>query len=127
MCPLRILYVDDEPDLREIVAFALGLDPDLAIQVCADGAEAIAQAACWRPHLILLDVMMPGMDGPETLAAIRATPGCEQMPAVFITARTQSAEVQSLMKPGVLGVIAKPFDPFELVRQVRSFLHDSTS
>ena len=123
MCPLRILYVDDEPDLREIAVLALELDPDLEVQACADGMEAIAKAASWRPHLVMLDVMMPGMDGPETLAGIRTTPGCERMPAVFITARTQSVEVRQLMNLGVLGVIPKPFDPFDLAGQVRAFLN----
>ncbi len=64
----RILYVDDEADIREVAAMAIGLDPELQVETCASGAEALLRAAEWQPDLILLDVMMPGMDGPTTLA-----------------------------------------------------------
>jgi CheY-like chemotaxis protein len=74
MNAVRILHVDDEPDIREIVEMSLGLNPDFEVRTCACGADAITVAAEWSPFLILLDVMMPGMDGPTTLAHLRKDP-----------------------------------------------------
>ena len=119
---LRILYVDDEPDIREVACLALSLDPDLEVRSCASGAEAIEEAVSWRPSLILLDVMMPVMDGPATLAALRDRLGDEIMPVVFITARTQAADIERLAALGVEGMIAKPFDPMILAAEARAFL-----
>src|SRR5205807_6815243 len=105
--PLHVLYCDDEPDIREIVGLALGLDGRFVLRACASGAEALAAAAEWRPDLILLDVMMPGMDGPSTLAHLRANPSTACIPIVFMTARTQQRERDRFMSLGSLGVIAK--------------------
>ncbi len=118
----RILYVDDEPDLRDIAKIALELDEGFEVQTAADGPSALALARQWQPHLILIDVMMPGMDGPATLAALRSSPDIVAVPAVFITARTQRHEFERLMALGAAGVIAKPFDPLALAAQVRGFL-----
>lgn len=118
----RILYVDDEPDIREIALLALSLDPDLEVRSAASGAEAITTIADWIPDLVLLDVMMPGMDGPSTLAKLRENVQTVTVPVVFITARAQTAEMQSLATLDARGVIAKPFDPMSLAQQVRSFL-----
>ena len=74
MSGIRILHVDDEPDIREVVDMALGLYADFEVRSCASGAEAITMAAEWSPFLIMLDVMMPGMDGPTTLAHLRKDP-----------------------------------------------------
>ena len=121
MTPLRVLYVDDEDDIREVAVFALQLDPGLAVRACASGAEAVAQVAAWQPDLVLLDVMMPDLDGPATLARIRQQPGGERTAVVFITAHTQAAEVRHLLGLGAVGVIPKPFDPMQLAAQARSF------
>ncbi|TMJ13715.1 MAG: response regulator [Alphaproteobacteria bacterium] len=118
----RILYVDDEADIREVAAMSLELDPELEVRTCASGAEALAEAASWHPNLILLDVMMPNMDGPTTLARLRDEPATAHVPVVFITARTQAQEVGGFIALGARGVIAKPFDPMVLARQVRDFL-----
>ncbi|MFO6445941.1 response regulator [Erythrobacter sp. NE805] len=118
----RILYVDDEPDLREIALLALSLDPGLEVRSASSGAEGIATVADWMPDLVLLDVMMPGMDGPATLARLREDPRTAQLPVVFITARAQPTEMQSFATQGARGVIAKPFDPMSLAQQVRGFL-----
>ena len=118
----RILYVDDEDDIREVAAMALELDPDLEVRTCASGAEALAAAAEWQPALILLDVMMPGMDGPTTLGRLRERPETDDIPVVFITARTQAQEVEGFKALGAKGVIAKPFDPMTLAAQVRGYL-----
>lgn len=122
MSAIRILYVDDEPDIREIVDISLGLNPDFEVHACASGAEAIAAATEWSPCLILLDVMMPGMDGPTTLAQLRKNPRTSAIPVFFMTARAQTREVEHLIALGAQGVISKPFDPMTLALQVRRHL-----
>jgi CheY-like chemotaxis protein len=118
----RILYVDDEDDIREVAAMALELDPGLEVRTCSSGFEALDVAAEWHPQLILLDVMMPSMDGPSTLAKLRAQEPTAAIPVVFITARTQAQEVEKFKEMGVKGVIAKPFDPMSLATQARTYL-----
>lgn len=122
--PIRILYVDDEPDLREIGAMSLELDPDFEVRTCATGEEAIEVARDWQPALILLDMMMPGMDGPTTSRMLRRDPATIQIPVVFITARTRASDVEALMALGARAVIAKPFDPMTLAGQVRDLIYD---
>ncbi len=118
----KILYVDDEPDIREVAQMSLELDDGLEVRACGSGREALPAAAEWRPDLILLDVMMPEMDGPATLEALRSDPATSAIPVVFITARSQAAEVEALLRSGALGVIPKPFDPMTLAASVRGFL-----
>ena len=118
----RILYVDDEADIREVAAMAIGLDPALEVRTCASGAEALGVAAAWQPDLILLDVMMPQMDGPTTLARLRQQEETKAIPVVFITARTQAAEVETYRSLGARGFIAKPFDPMALSATVKDYL-----
>jgi len=118
----RILYVDDEADIREVAQMSLELDPALEVRTCASGAEAIAAAVAWRPDLILLDVMMPGMDGPTVFAHLRGEPETAAIPVVFITARTQASEVDGFRRLGARGILGKPFDPMTLAGQVRGFL-----
>lgn len=122
MTQIRILYVDDEDDIREVATMALELDPDVAVRSCASGAQALPVAAEWRPDIILLDVMMPHMDGPSTLARLRENPATADIPVVFITARTQTTEVEQFLALGACGVLAKPFDPMTLGDAVRAYL-----
>jgi two-component system, OmpR family, response regulator len=122
MTGARILYVDDEDDIREVATLALELDGGLTVRTCASGAEALDVAAAWQPDLILLDVMMPHMDGPTTLAKLREVPATAAIPIVFITARTQAGEVEQFEALGALGVLAKPFDPMTLGNAVRAYL-----
>src|SRR5260221_7468375 len=105
MTKLRILYVDDEPDVREIVEISLGLDPALWVRSCASGREALATAADWSPDLILCDVVMPVMDGPATLARLRECPQTASIPLVFITSRVQAREIKHFKSLGAAGVI----------------------
>jgi len=121
MVPLSVLYVDDEPDIREVVEISLGLDPAFAVRSCASGGEALATTADWSPDLILLDVIMPDMDGPMTLARMRERPHTANVPVVFMTARAQASELQALVALGAAGVIAKPFDPMTLAALVRRY------
>jgi CheY-like chemotaxis protein len=118
----KILYVDDEADIRDVAALSLELDPELEVRASGSGAEALVEAAQWVPDLILLDVMMPSMDGPTTLAHLRAAPETAAIPIVFITARTQAQEVERFLSLGAVGVIAKPFDPMALAGIVREYL-----
>jgi CheY-like chemotaxis protein len=122
MTAIRILHVDDEPDIREIVDLSLGLNPDFEVRAAACGADAIAIAAEWSPFLILLDVMMPVMDGPTTLTHLRKDPRTADIPVLFMTARAQEREVQQFIALGAQGVISKPFDPMTLAFLVRSHL-----
>lgn len=119
---IRILYVDDEDDIREIAVMALELDPGFLVRDCGSGRAALAIAAEWRPDLILLDVMMPEMDGPATLAALRAQPATADVAVAFITARAGRADGDRLAALGACGVVAKPFDPMTLAAQVRALL-----
>lgn len=120
----RVLYVDDEADIREIVQMALELDPSIDLRLCASGAEALAVQALGEaaPDLLLLDMMMPDMDGPRTLARLREDLAWADVPAVFITARAQAADRERLLELGAVGVVVKPFDPMTLARDLLAFL-----
>ncbi|WP_020185145.1 response regulator [Methylopila sp. 73B] len=119
---MRILYVDDEADIREIVGMSLGLDPDITVETVSSGAEALAAVDARLPDVILLDVMMPDMDGPTTLFRLRERPDTREVPVVFMTARTQGREIERFKTLGALGVIAKPFNPITLASDLRALL-----
>ena len=127
MTDIRILLVDDEPDIREVVDVSLGLDPEFKMRACASGADALVTAAEWSPSLILLDVMMPLMDGPATLANLRKNPRTAHIPVLFLTARTQADEIEHYISLGAQGVLSKPFDPMTLAASVRSHLPASAT
>ncbi len=118
----RILHVENDPDIREVVAASLGLDVGLETRSCSSSVDALDIAVSWSPDLILLDVMMPDMDGPSVLASLRDNVRTARIPVVFVTARTQSREVDLLCSLGAAGVISKPFDPMTLAGTVRSYL-----
>jgi CheY-like chemotaxis protein len=122
MTGIRILLVDDEPDIREVVDVSLGLDPEFKMRACASGADALVTAAEWSPTLILLDVMMPVMDGPTTLENLRKNPRTAHIPILFLTARAQSGEIERFIALGAQGVLSKPFDPMTLAALVRRHL-----
>lgn len=122
MSGIRILHVDDESDIREIVDMSLGLNPDFLVRACSSGAEAVKAAAEWSPYLILLDVMMPGMDGPATLAQLRKDPRTSAIPVIFMTARAQAREIDQFLALGAQGIISKPFDPMTLATEVEDRL-----
>jgi CheY-like chemotaxis protein len=121
MTSLRVLYVDDEADIREVVELSLGLDPTFAVKSCASGGDALVTAAHWSPDVILLDVTMPVMDGPETLARLRQSERTAGIPIVFMTARAQTHERAQFLALGAAGVISKPFDPMKLSALVRQY------
>jgi CheY-like chemotaxis protein len=113
-----ILYVDDEPDIREVVQMSLSLVEGLDVQTCESGERALQILPQLQPDLLLLDVMMPGMDGPSTLMKLRTVSGLEKLPVVFMTAKAMPQEVARFRELGAAAVIAKPFDPIQLGNQV---------
>ena len=115
----RILYVEDEPDIRFVAEMALQAVGGFTMITCASGEEALSAASAARADLLLLDVMMPGMDGPSTLKALRALPATASTPVIFMTAKVQAAEVAVYKALGALEVIPKPFDPMELAAQIQ--------
>jgi two-component system OmpR family response regulator len=119
MGAIRLLHIDDEADIREIIEISLGLDPTFIVRGCESGTEGLAVAAEWCPDVILLDMMMPVIDGPATLMRLRANPVTADIPVIFMTARTQARELDHLRSVGAVGVIAKPFDPMTLAALVR--------
>lgn len=110
----RILMVDDDADIRTIAQLSLTAVGGFTVELCGSGPEAIQKAASFNPDLILLDVMMPGMDGPTTLKELRGIPALAQTPVVFMTAKVQPQEVAQLLACGAMDVLAKPFDPMAL-------------
>ena len=113
-----VLYVDDEPDIREIVELSLGLVEGLNVEVCESGERALQRLPDITPDLVLLDVMMPGTDGPTTLQRMRADPRFANIPVVFVTAKAMPAEVARFRELGAVAVIAKPFDPLQFGQQI---------
>ena len=115
----RILYVEDQPDIRLVAKMALEVVGKFSVIACASGQEALNAAPNANADLLLLDVMMPGMDGPSTLQALRELPATARTPVVFMTAKVQAAEVALYKSLGALEVISKPFDPMQLATQLR--------
>jgi two-component system OmpR family response regulator len=118
----RVLHVDDDALMRDVVEISLGLDPTFTLMSCASGAEALAMALDWAPELILCDVLMPDMDGPAVLASLRASKNTAKIPVVFMTASPQPDDVARWIALGAAAVIAKPFDPATFADTVREQL-----
>jgi CheY-like chemotaxis protein len=116
----RILFVEDDPDIQVVASLALESVGGLSVLVCGSGPEALSRFPEFRPDLVLLDVMMPGMDGPTMLAALRRLPDGAATPVVFLTARVQRYEIARYRELGAADVIAKPFDPMTLADTVQS-------
>jgi two-component system, OmpR family, response regulator len=119
---LKILHVEDEPDIREVAAMALDLEDDIDLTAATSGPEALALLDGFTPDAVLLDVMMPGMDGPSVLVELRKRPELEATPVIFMTARVQTSEVARYLELGAVGVITKPFDPMTLGREIKDIL-----
>lgn len=116
----KILYVEDEPDIQTVARLSLESLGGFTVEICSSGEEALARAPLFEPDLILLDVMMPGMDGPTTLRRLREISSLSAVPVVFMTAKAQPQEIQHFKELGALGVITKPFDPMALPTEVRT-------
>jgi len=116
----KILYVEDEPDIQAIAEMSLQVVGGFDVALCSSGDEALEKAEGIAPDLILLDVMMPGMDGPTTLMKLREIEALNDVPIVFMTAKAMTAEIAELKELGAVDVIPKPFDPMSLPDQVRA-------
>lgn len=116
----KILYVEDEPDIQAVAKLALEAVGGFTVKICSSGQEALTELPGFAPDVILLDVMMPGMDGPTTLKALREIDSLREIPVIFMTAKVQPPEVAHYKELGALDVIAKPFDPMTLASSVRS-------
>lgn len=119
---MKVLVVDDEEDVRYVARLSLGRVGNMTVIEAASGEEAIVLAATARPDLILLDMMMPGMNGAVTFAALREHEATRAIPVVFLTARTSADEVEQLKLLGARGVVLKPFDPMTLARDITALL-----
>ncbi|MBJ6766106.1 response regulator [Myxococcaceae bacterium JPH2] len=118
----KVLLVDDEDDIRTIGQLSLSRVGGWQTVLASSGAEAVEKAASESPDLILLDVMMPGMDGPTTFGKLRAQPSTATTPIIFMTAKIQKQEVARYLELGALGVIGKPFDPMTLPQEIRKLV-----
>jgi two-component system, OmpR family, response regulator len=118
----KILHIEDEVDIQEVARIALEDVGGFSVTVVGSGREGLAAARRSRPDVILLDVMMPGMDGPTTLQELRRAPSTASIPVIFMTAKAQAHEIERYLALGALGVITKPFDPMTLAEEVTALL-----
>lgn len=116
----RILFVEDDADIQAIGKLALEAVGGFKVELCSSGKQALERAKSFAPDLILLDVMMPEMDGLSTFTALRAQPHTVQTPIVFMTAKVQAYEIARYKQMGALDVISKPFDPMTLPNTIHS-------
>jgi two-component system, OmpR family, response regulator len=121
-----VLLVDDEPHIRRIGELSLKGVGKWKTLLATNGAEGIETAERESPDLILLDVMMPGMDGPATLRQLRASETTARIPVIFMTAKVQKHEIDKYLAAGAVGVIPKPFDPMALPALIRQILSDAS-
>lgn len=119
---MRILCADDEPDLRTILALALGVDPRIEVEVFPSGEALIARAREGGADAVLLDAMMPGIDGYETCRRLKADAATAALPVVFLTARASAADEMSARAVGAVTTLSKPFDPLSLASQLLAAL-----
>jgi two-component system OmpR family response regulator len=119
---MKILVIDDEDDIRRIARLSLSRVGKMEVSDASSGLEGVRKALEEQPDVILLDVMMPGLDGPATLSVLRSNPATALIPVIFLTAKVTTSEVERLKSLGVRGVLSKPFDPMALPAEVRSRL-----
>lgn len=117
MWPKRILLIDDEEDIREVASLVLATTGDFEIFTAPNGRLGIESALRDKPDVILLDVMMPELDGPATLAELRKGE-TREIPVIFLTAKVQAGERRTLSELGAAGIIAKPFDPMTIAEEI---------
>lgn len=122
MTSKRILVIDDEDDIREVAQLCLETLGGWEVMTAACGSEGLLKAETQQPDAILLDVMMPDMDGPTTFHKLKVNPATEDIPVVFLTAKVQAAEQRRFAELGVKAVLTKPFDPLMLATEVAKVL-----
>lgn len=122
MTAKRILVIDDEADIREVAQLSLEISSGWEVLTAASGREGLAKAEDKQPDAILLDVMMPDMDGPNTFQQLQSNPKTKDIPVIFLTAKVQAVEQRRYAQLGVTAVLTKPFDPVMLANQVAEAL-----
>jgi CheY-like chemotaxis protein len=120
--PRKVLIIDDEDDIREVAALSLESVAGWDVVTANSGAQGLARALEHQPDAILLDVMMPGMDGPTTFRELRKNPGTANIPVLLLTAKVQSSDQRRFADLGVESVLFKPFDPMTLADQIAAVL-----
>ena len=123
----KVLYVEDDSDIQTVAVMALEIVGGFTLEVCNSGEEALARGEGFRPDIILLDVMMPGMDGPTTLRRLREIPSLKEIPAIFMTAKVMPSDIRRYIDMGAIDVIPKPFDPMTLAEQVKKIWETSNA
>ncbi len=118
----RILIIDDEDDIREVAALSLESVAGWEVLTASGGAEGIRTAVAEMPDAILMDVMMPGMDGPTTFKQMQATPEIARIPVLLLTAKVQGVDQRRFAGLGVAAILFKPFDPLTLADQMSTAL-----
>jgi len=116
----RILHVEDDPSIQAVVKVSLEAIGGYQVQSCSSGHQALEVVKAFAPQFVLLDVMMPGMGGPETLTRLSERIDLAQVPVVFMTAKVQPSEIEHLRNLGARDVIVKPFDPMRLASQIQA-------
>jgi len=116
----RILHVEDDPSIQAVVKVSLEAIGGYQVQSCSSGHQALEVVKAFAPQFVLLDVMMPGMGGPETLTRLSERIDLTQVPVVFMTAKVQPSEIEHLRNLGARDVIVKPFDPMRLASQIQA-------
>lgn len=119
---IKILHVEDDADIREIAQMSLDMSGEFDVIQCESGEDALKQVEGYTPDVILLDMMMPGMTGRQTLEKMREMPHLKDVPAIFMTARAQQSEQDELRQIGASEVISKPFDPMSLADQIKTII-----
>ena len=117
-----ILIIDDEEDVKEIAQMGLEMAADWQVTTASSGQEGLSLAESHQPEVILLDLMMPGWDGKETLKQLKANPHTAHIPVILMTAKTQSAIASELIELNLAGIITKPFRPLQLPEQIANIL-----
>lgn len=121
----RILHIEDDPSIQAVAKVALEAVGGFTVLSCSSGQDALDQVQGFAPDFILLDVMMPGMDGPQTLEQLGKVIDITQIPVAFMTAKVQPNEIEHYRSLGARDVIIKPFDPMQLATQVRAIWSQS--
>lgn len=118
----KVLVIDDEDDIRDVTVMSLALTADWSVIGAKSGEEGIAEAKREKPDAIILDVMMPGLDGPQTLDLLRKDAATEHIPVIFLTAKAQPSDTRKFQTMGVAAVLTKPFDPMALSGKISELL-----
>lgn len=119
---MKVLIIDDEEDIRSVAAVSLSHFAGAEVVEAGSGTKGVTLAASEQPDVILLDMTMPEMDGPATLAALRQSPETNKIPVIFLTARAMRGDIERIKLMGAKGIVIKPFDPTALAAQVKEIL-----